>query len=179
MPTPDSKTWNERTSGRERIRIVVETLAEPASVSEIADQADVAWATADSELERLLAENQVRQHEVNGQMRYDPDPVQQFLDQILELIEENNRDDLETQLVEYQSQLETLRDEHDVHSASEFRERLTSDDRSADELREIRTITATWEALETERRLIKQALNLYDDVARFADLDSDSGVISA
>ena len=178
MPVPDSKTWNEHTSGRERVRTVVETLADPASVSEIADQADVAWATADSELERLLTENQIRQHEIDGQTKYDPDPVQQFLDGILELIEENDRDELETQLVEYQSRLEALRDEHEVHSASEFRERLTSDDRSADALREIRAITATWEALETERRLTKQALNLYEDVSRFADSD-DHGVVSA
>ena len=178
MPVPDSKTWNEHTSGRERVRTVVETLADPASVSEIADQADVAWATADSELERLLAENQIRQHEIDGQTKCDPDPVQQFLDGILERIEENDRDELETQLVKYQSQLEALRDEHDVHSASEFRERLTSDDRSADALREIRAITATWEALETERRLTKHALNLYEDVSRFAGSD-DHGVVSA
>lgn len=179
MPTPNPEVWNEQTSGRERVRAVVETLAEPVSVSEIADQADVAWATADSELDRLLAENQVREHGSNGQTKYTPDPVQQFLDQILELIEENSRDELESQLVDYQSQLESLQADHDANTASDFRERLMTDDRSAAELREIRNITATWEALETERRLTKQALNLYEDVVRFADADSDSGILPA
>lgn len=179
MTVPDPKAWNDRTSGRERVRMVVETHDEPASVTEIADRADVAWATADSELDRLLMENHVRKHEEDGQTKYASDPVRQFLDQILELIEEHDRDELEAQLVEYQSQLESLQDEHDADTATEFRKRLTGEDRSADELREIRTVTATWDALETERRLCKHALALYDDVSTVSETGTIDGSASA
>lgn len=179
MTDPDWDSWIETTSGRERVRMVVETLDEPATVSEIAEQADVAWGTADSELDRLLAENQVRKHDVDGQTKYGLNPVQQLLDQVLALIEENDREELEAQLVDYQSQLESLQTEHDAKTADDFREQLTAEDISAAEMRELRNIAATWDALETERRLMKHALQLYDDVTHFSEYSGDSTVISA
>lgn len=179
MTDPDPEAWTETTSGRERVRVVVELLDEPATVSEIAEQADVAWGTADTELDRLVAENQVREHDVDGQTKYAPNPVQQFLDQILDLIEEYERDALEEQLVDYQSQLEALQDEHDADTATDLRERLTTADQSAAAMRELRNVAATWDALETERRLVKHALRLYDDVTHFSDASDDNTVASA
>lgn len=169
MTDPDAEAWNDATSGRERVRAVVEILDEPATVSEIAERADVAWATADSELDRLVAENRATERDVDGSRKYAPNPVQLFLDQILELIEEHDRDELERRLVEHQSRLESLREKHDARSANEFRERLAVEDRSAAEMREIRNVASTWAALETERRLLRQALNFYDDVTRLSE----------
>lgn len=174
MAETETDAWTDRTSGRERVRMVVETLDEPASVSAIAEEADVAWATANSELERLLAENQVEAHD--GGSTYGPNPVRQFLDQVLELIEEHDRNELEEQLVDYQTRIEALQEEHDASDAAQFRERIT-DDRSADEMREIRNAASTWEALEAERRLVEQALNFYDDVSRLSG--DDRGTVPA
>jgi len=174
MTEPDPGAWKASTSGRERVRMVVETLDEPATVSAIADEADVAWATANSELERLLDENQVGTHD--GGAKYGPNPVRQFLDQVVELIEEHERDELEEQLVDYQSRLESLQAEHDARDAEEFRERLT-EEQSAAEMRAIRDVVSTWNALETERRLVKQALNFYDDVSRLSG--DDRGAVPA
>lgn len=165
MTEPDPEAWKARTSGRERVRMVVETLSEPATVSAVADEADVAWATANSELDRLLDENQVEAYEDGS--KYGPNLVRQFIDQVVALIDEHDRDELEAQLVDYQSRIESLQEEHDAGSAAEFRERLT-DEVGAAEMREIRNAAATWEALETERRLVKQALNFYDDVSRLS-----------
>lgn len=173
MTEPEPDAWTDRTSGRKRVRLVVETLDEPASVSEIADRADVAWATADSELERLEADRWVRKCAVDGRTKFEPDPVRLFIDQVLELVEENDRSELEARLVDYQSRIESLQDEHGATGADEFRERLTAEDVSAAEMREIRNVAATWEALETERRLVRQALNLYDDVSQFSGTGSD------
>lgn len=170
-PTPDA--WEENTTGRERVRMVVELLEEPATVTEISDEADVAWDTADSELDRMMAENLVDEYEVDGQTKYGPNLVHQFLNQILDLIKEKDREELEMQLVEHQERLESLQEEFGVGSASEFRERLTDEDRTAEEMREIRNIVSTWEALETEIRLTKQALNFYDDVSRLSGSDDD------
>lgn len=174
MTEPDPEAWKGETSGRERVRLVVETLSEPATVSAIADEADVAWATANSELERLLAENQVETHD--GGSKYGPNPVRQFLDQVVELIEEHDREELEAQLVENQSQIESLQEEHDARDAAEFRERLI-DELSAAEMRDVRNVASTWNALETERRLVKQALNFYDDVSRLSG--DDRGAVPA
>lgn len=173
MPEPDEEAWKEEYSGRERVRLVVEMLDEPATVTDIADRAAVAWGTADSELERLLAEKKVREHTVDGKTRYGPNPVQMLVDEVLDLIDENTRDELESALVEYTSQVESLRDEYGVETLSELRDDLVEADLSAAEMREVRNAASTWETLETEIRLTKHALQLYDDVTRLSDSNGD------
>lgn len=173
MSQPNPEAWEENTTGRERVRMVVELIEEPKTVTEIADEADVAWDTADSELDRMMIENLVDEYELDGQTKYGPNVVRQFLNQVLDLIRGNDREELETQLVEYQERLESFQEEYGAGSASEFRELLTEEDRTAEEMREIRNIASTWEALETEIRLTKQALNFYDDVSRLSGSDDD------
>lgn len=179
MSEPDPGAWEENTTGRERVRMVVELLEEPATVTDIADEADVAWDTADSELERMMVENLINEYEDDGQTKYGPNLVRQFLDQVLDLIRENDREELEMQLVEYQERLESLQVEYDAGSVSEFRERITEEDRTAEEMQEIRNIASTWDALETEIRLTKHALNFYEDVSRLSGLGDDRGVMPA
>lgn len=170
---PTSDTWTEQTSGRERVRMVVDALDEPATINGIAERADVAWETANSEIERLEAENRVRKTD-DG--KYEPNPVQQFIDQILQLIDEHSQPELESQLEEYQQQLEDLEDEYGVTSAKQMRERLTDDDVSAEEIREVRNVADTWDALEREIRLLKDALQLYDDVSRLSESNGDTPI---
>ncbi|NGM69081.1 ArsR family transcriptional regulator [Natronolimnobius sp. AArcel1] len=141
--------------------MVVETLDEPTTINTIAEQAEVAWETANSEVKRLKTENKVRERD-DG--RYEPNPVQQFLDQILQLIEDHSKSELESQLQEYQEQVEDLSAEYGAPSAKELREQLTNDDVSAEEIREIRNVSETWAALELEIRHLKNALQLYDDL---------------
>lgn len=179
MSEPDLEAWKENTTGRERVRMVVELLEEPATVTEIADEADVAWDTADSEMERMMAKNLVDEYEDDGQTKYGPNLVRQFLEQVLDLIEENDREELELQLVEYQERLESLQEECDAGSASEFREHLTEEDRTAEEMREIRNIASTWDALETEVRLTKHALNFYEDISHLSGLGDDRSIMTA
>ena len=179
MSEPDPEVWEENTTGRERVRMVVEVLEEPATVTAIADEADVAWETANSELERLMTENLINEYEDDGQTKYGPNLVRQFLDQVLDLIRENDREELENQLVEYQERVETLQEEYDAGSAREFRERLTEADRTAEEMREIRNTASTWEALETEIRLTKHALHFYEDVSRLSSVGDDRSGMAA
>lgn len=179
MSEPDSEAWKENTTGRERVRMVVEVLEEPATVTAIADEADVAWETANSELERLMAENLINEYEDDGQTKYGPNLLRQFLDQVLDLIRQNDREELENQLIGYQERLESLQAEYDAGSASEFRERLTEEDRTAEEMREIRDTASTWDALETEIRLTKHALHFYEDVSRLSSVGDDRSGMTA
>lgn len=172
MDTPPDD-WTDHTSGRERVRLVVDTLEEPATVNSIAERAAVAWETADKELSRLETENTVRKRE-DG--RYEVNPVRQFLDQIVRLIETHSRPELESQLQEYQEEVESLESEHDVASAQNLRELLTDDDVSADEIREIRNVSDTWRALELEIRLLKNALQLYDDLSQLSQSNGDTPI---
>ena len=171
--TPPTEIWKEKTSGRERVRMVIDTLDEPATINNIAEQADVAWETANSEVNRLKTENRVRER---GDGRYELNPVQQFIDQILHLIEDHSKSELESQLEEYQKQVEDLEADHGVASAQEMREQLTNDDVSATEMREIRNVSDTWDALELEVRLLKNALQLYDDLSQLSQSNGDTPI---
>ena len=179
MNNPNREAWKDRYSGRERVRMVVETLDEPATVSDIAEEADVAWGTADSELEALVAGNKAEEHTGDGQTRYAPNPVQTLIEEVLDLISENSRDELESTLVEHTAQVESLAEKYEVETASELRNKLVEEDLTTAEMRAIRNAASTWEALETETRLLKHALQLYTDVTQLSDSDSDGHIAIA
>lgn len=179
MSEPDEEAWKTQYSGRERVRIVIELLDEPETVTAIADRADVAWATADSELETLVAENKAEEHTIDGQTKYAPDPVQILIEEVLDLISENSRDELESTLVEHTAQIESLREEYEVETLSELRNKLVEDGLTTEKMRTIRNAASTWEALETEIRLLKHALQLYTDVTQLSDSDGDEGLAIA
>ncbi|EJN56886.1 hypothetical protein HSB1_47030 [Halogranum salarium B-1] len=153
--------------------MVVETLDEPATITEIADKADVAWATADSELDTLLAANKVQKQSADGKTLYALNPVQLLFEEVLDLINEHSREELESRLVEHQSQLESLQAEYGVETLAELRDRLVHEELSAAEMQDNRKATSTWGALETELRLTKHALQFYDDVTQFSRSDGD------
>lgn len=177
MENQESILWTE-TTGRERVRMVVEMLSEPATVTAIADSAEVAWGTADSELERMEAENWVLEGEANGNTVYKPNPVKLFIDEVLSLIQEHSRDELEEQLLNYQTRYEDIHDEFGTTTLSELRRQLSDDGRSADEIREIRNAASTLEALNTELDLIRHALQLYDDISELSDDNSSQEMVA-
>jgi bacterioferritin (cytochrome b1) len=174
MAEPDPESWTETTSGRERVRHVVELLDEPTSVQELADRADVSRATADDELQRLQSDDWVTETTVDGTKAYDLNPVRMLFDEVTDLIEANSREELERRLTELKEEQESLATEYDVSSLEEFREQLADEELPADELRERRNVIATWEAIETELGLVKHALHLYDDVVELASPRTDA-----
>ncbi|WP_418280480.1 DUF7342 family protein [Halorubrum sp. DTA98] len=161
-------------SGRERVRHVVELLNEPTPVQEIADRADVSRTTADDELQRLQSDDWVTETTVDGAKAYDLKPVRMLFDEVTDLIEAHSRDELESQLTELKTEQEELATEYDVSSLNEFREEFADEELSAAELRERRSVIATWEAINTELGLVKHALQLYDDVIELSSPRTDS-----
>jgi len=158
-----TEAWTEQYSGCERVRMIVETLAEPASIAAIAQEADVAWGTANSEIETLVAENKAQSHTVDGQTQYEPNLAQMLIEEVLDLIREHDRDTLESRLIDHTTRIETIQAEYDVATITELREKLVADDVAAEGMRAIRNAVSTWETHETEIRLLKHALELYTD----------------
>ena len=173
MPESNQRSWKEDLSGRERVRYVVELLEGPTTVQEIADRADVSRATADDELGRLASDDWVTEATVDGQKAYDLNPVRMLFDEITDLIEAHSRDELESQLTELTREQEDLAAEYDVSSLTEFREQLATEELSAEELRERRSVIATWEAINTDLGLVKHALQLYDDIVELSSPRTD------
>jgi len=174
MDDSTSGSWPEQLSGRERVRRVVELLDAPTPVQEIATRADVSRATADDELQRLQRDDWVTQTTVDGVQAYDLNPVRLLFDEVTDLIATHSRDELERQLTELTAEQEALATEYDVRSLDEFRDQLAAEDISATELRERRNVIATWEAVNTERGLVKHALQLYEDVTELASPQTDA-----
>lgn len=171
-------SWTEDMSGRERVRSVVELLEGPETVQAIADRAAVSRTTADDELERLASDDWVTETTVDGKKAFDLNPVRLLFDELTNLIEENTREELESQLTELKAEQEALGAEYDVETLAEFRDRLTDDELSADELRERRNVIATWEALNTELGHVKHALQLYEDVVELSSPRSNEAATS-
>lgn len=168
-----SGSWDQL-SGRERVREVIELLEGPETVQEIADRAEVSRATADDELERLAGDDWVTETTVDGAKAYDLNAVRVLFDEITDLIDAHTRTELEAQLAELTEEREDLAAEYDVRSLEEFRDRLVDDELTAAEIRERRNVIATWEALDTERTLVKHALQLYDEVVELSTPGADS-----
>jgi DNA-binding transcriptional regulator GbsR (MarR family) len=174
MGDPTQGSWTDSTNGRERVRHVVELLDKPTPVQEIADRAEVSRATADDELQRLESDDWVTETTIDGTKAYDLNPVRMLFDEVTDLIGEHSRDELEGQLMKLKTEQEELAAEYDVDSLTEFREQLTADELSAEELRERRNVIATWEAINTELGLVKHALQLYGDVVELSSPRTDS-----
>lgn len=173
MDGSDQRTWADALSGRERVRRVAETLEGPTPVGEIADRADVSRATADDELGQLAADDWVSETTVEGTKAYDLNPVRLLFDEVTDLIEAHSREELESQLAELTEEREQLSAEYDANSLSAFRDQLAEAELSAAEIRERRNVIETWEAIETERRLVRHALQLYDDVTELSSPRTD------
>ena len=160
----ENESWKQDTSGRERVRYVVEVLDESKTVEKIADEAEVSRATADDELERLKRDDWVKETTVDGKKAYDLNPVRMLFDEITDLIENNSREELEKQLTELEEEREELSQEYDADTLQELRESLADENLSADEIRERRNVAETWESVDSELRLVRHALRMYDDV---------------
>jgi biotin operon repressor len=171
MTDGDAGSWTATTSGRERIRAVVETLDGPTTVQEIADEADVSRTTADDELTQLAANGRVREVLADGKKGYDLDPTALFFDELRTLIDEQSRSELEAKLERLERERENVRTEFGVESVSALRAEVAEDESlSATEIRELRNAATTLETLDAESSLVRHALRLYDDVS---DLRAD------
>jgi hypothetical protein len=174
MTDPDQSSWTEELDGRERVRRVVELLDGPTTVRTIAERAEVSRATAADELERLASDDWVTETTVDGTMAYDLNPVRMLFDEITDLVEDHSRDELEDRLVDLTEDREALADEFGVDSLEEFRTQLADAELSAADLRERRNVIATWESIETERSLVRHALQLYGDVTELSSGRTDA-----
>jgi len=158
--------WKDRTTARQRVQTVVLSLDEAMPVSYIQEKAHVAWDTAKKELEQLETQGRVASQKGPEGTRYRAHSVQLLLDEIRVLIDEYTKEELEAELFKCRGEIESFEEDYSVESASELRTQVAAEDISIDEMKEIRNAALTWEALETDCRLIQHALHLYDDATQ-------------
>jgi hypothetical protein len=160
------ESWSDDLSTRERVRRVATTLSRARSVNWVRREADVSWATAKDELDRLVEYGQLRRIHPEGEdasPRYAPDHRTRYLSRIRELVEENEPGDLRAEMAAVQEEIDAWREEYGVESRTDLEETL-ADDLNAAEIRDRNQVLRRWRRNEQTKRLLGHALRLYDDL---------------
>ncbi|ELZ31322.1 hypothetical protein C474_08472 [Halogeometricum pallidum JCM 14848] len=161
MNDEPARSWTDDLSAAERVEAVALTVSEPRTANWIAAEAEVAHETAAKYLKRLTDDGKLNADARGQQTTYEPDPVGQYLIEVRELYEEHSPDELAASLEAMNEQIRTWKREYDVETPNELRASLGRIDDVADE-RERRQAAREWDHLETRRRLVEDALRLYD-----------------
>lgn len=159
------ESWTKDMTARERVREIATTLTEPRSVEWVRDQAQVsAWQTAKDELEMLVEFGQV--HAIDGDdgnTKYAPNYQRRYFDEVAELINSHTREELREEIATIQETIDEWKREFDVESRDELESTLADDDLTSEAVRDRNSVLRQWERHEDNKRLLKHALELYDD----------------
>lgn len=159
------RSWTEGLSTRERVREIATALTEPRSVEWVREQAQVsAWQTAKDELEMLVDFGQLHAVEGDdGNTKYAPNYQLRYFEEVTELINSHTREELRDEIANIQSEIDDWKAEFDVESQDELEATLTDEGHTAEAIRERNQVLRQWERAEDDKRLLKHALELYDD----------------
>lgn len=161
MSDEPTQSWTDGLSAGERVEAVALTVGEPRTANWIATEAEVAHGTAAKYLKRLTDDGKLSADARGQQTTYKPDPIGQYLIEMRELYEDHSPDDLAASLEDMNEQIRTWKTEYDVETPNELRASLRRIDDAEDE-RERRQAAREWDHIETRRRLVEDALRLYD-----------------
>lgn len=158
-------SWTEGLSARERVREIATTLTQPRSVEWVREEAQVsAWQTAKDELEMLAEFGQLHAIEGDdGNTKYAPNYQLRYFNEVTELINDHTRDELREEIAAIQNTIDDWQAEFDVASRAELESTLIDEDLSSEDVRERNAVLRQWERCEDNKRLLRHALELYDD----------------
>jgi hypothetical protein len=158
-------SWTDGLSSRERVREIATTLTEPRSVEWVREQADVSsWQTAKDELEMLVEFGQVQDIEGDdGNTKYAPNYQLRYFNEVTDLINTHTRAELREEIASIQSDIDEWKREFNVESRDELEATLTEADLNSEAIRNRNRVLRQWERYEDNKRLLKHALELYED----------------
>jgi hypothetical protein len=158
-------SWADDLSARERVREVATTLTRPRSVQWVKEEAGIsAWQTAKDELEMLAEFGQL--HAIqgdDGNTKYAPNYQRRYFQQLTELVNDHTREELREEIGDIQAQVDEWKAEFGVGSREALESTLTDEGLDSDAVRERSAVLRRWERQEDNKRLLKHALELYDD----------------
>lgn len=158
-------SWTDGLTTRERVREIATSLTEARSVEWIRTEADVSsWETTKDELSVLVEFGQIETVEGDdGHTKYAPNYQRRYFDELASLINDHTREELREQVAEIQAEVDEWCDEFGVESRAELESSLTDSDLSSEAIRERNAALRRWERREDDKRLLRHALELYDD----------------
>lgn len=99
----------------------------------------------------------------DGNPKYAPNYQFRYFDQIAGLINNHTREELREEIADRQEAIDEWKDEFEVDSREDLESTLTDEGLSSDEVHQRNTVLRRWERHEDNKRLLKHALQLYDD----------------
>jgi hypothetical protein len=170
------ETWTEDLSARERVREIATTLTEPRSVEWVREEAQVsAWQTAKDELEMLVEFEQLQAVDGDdGNTKYAPNYQLRYFSELTELINAHTREELREEIAAIQTEIDAHKADFEIESRDELEATLTDDNLDSSEIRDRNRVLRQWERYEDNKRLLKHALELYDDARELYPGRSDS-----
>lgn len=160
MSGDPNRNWTKDLSAAERVEAVALTISNPQTVNWIAAEAEVAHKTAAKYLSQLVDDGKLVVDSRGQQTTYEPDPVSQYLIEMRELYEYHAPDELAESLEKMNEQIRTWKSEYDAETSNQLRASLASED--IEDEHERRQAAREWDHLATRRRLVEDALRLYD-----------------
>lgn len=157
------ESWTDELTARERVREIATTLTCPHSVEWIQEEAHVtSWQTTKDELEILVEFGYVHAIDKDGNTEYAPNYQLRYFDEVIELISSHTRGELREEIAVIQDEIDEWKTEFGVESRDKLESTLT-DGLSSEEIRARNTVLHQWDRHEANKRLLKHALELYDD----------------
>lgn len=158
-------SWGDDLTARERVREIAMTLTEPRSVEWVRKEADVSsWQTAKDELEMLVEFGQVQAIEGDdGNTKYAPNYQRRYFDEVAELINDHTRAELREEIASVQADIDEWKTQFGVESRDALEATLTDDALDSEDIQQRNRVLRQWERYEDNKRLLKHALELYDD----------------
>lgn len=174
-------SWGDDLSARERVREIATTLTEPRSVEWVRKEAQISsWQTAKDELEMLVEFGQVQAIEGDdGNTKYAPNYQIRYFNEVTELINSHTREELREEVASIQELIDEWKHEFAVESRGELEATLTEDNLDSEAIRERNRVLRQWERYEDNKRLLKHALELYNDARELSpgqDTSSNSSL---
>ncbi len=165
MTDPGLESWTDGLSSRERVREIATTLTRPRSVEWVREQAQISsWQTAKDELEMLVEFGQIHDIEGDdGNTKYAPNYQLRYFNEVTELINNHSREELREEIATIQAEIDEWKTEFDIESRDDLESTLTDDDLTSEAIQERNRVLRQWETYEDNKRLLKHALELYDD----------------
>jgi hypothetical protein len=99
----------------------------------------------------------------DGNTKYAPNYQLRYFNELTELINTHTRAELRGEIASIQSDIDEWKREFSVESRDDLESTLTDDDLDSDAIRSRNRVLRQWERYEDNKRLLKHALELYDD----------------
>lgn len=170
------ESWTDGLTARERVREIATTLTQPRSVEWVREEAQISsWQTAKDELEMLAEFGQLHAIEGDdGNAKYAPNYQLRYYTEVTELINNHTREELREEIATIQAEIDEWKAEFDVESRDALESTLTDADLTSEAIQERNRVLRQWETAADNKRLLKHALELYDDARSLYPGQNDS-----